>query len=264
MIKNDIYSGIYEILNLENGKRYVGSSKNIYVRFRKHLALLNRNFHPNKHLQGAFIKYGGDSFQLNVLCECDEKELLNKEQYFIDLLRPEYNQSMIAGRIEMNQQTKEKISIKNKGRVMSDEQRKLISKTKTGRKASLETKEKMSIIRKANPRIWTEIQRQEMSKMQKGNQYWLGKKHLQETKDKISKSLKGHVLSDETKNKISKSNKGRKGSKGFSGRKHKPESNLKRKISFQQTIEKRRQAKMLHDWSNDNDGKFNDSYKTSA
>lgn len=43
-----------------------------------------------------------------------------------------------------------------------------------------------------------------------GNQYWLGKKHTEETKKKISAIHKGKILSKETKEKISKTRKARK------------------------------------------------------
>lgn len=42
-----------------------------------------------------------------------------------------------------------------------------------------------------------------------GNKNWLGKKHSEETKLKISKSGKGHLVSEETKINISKAKKGR-------------------------------------------------------
>lgn len=43
-------SGIYSILNLTNGKRYVGSSVNLYGRLNEHLYNLRHNKAHNKHL----------------------------------------------------------------------------------------------------------------------------------------------------------------------------------------------------------------------
>ena len=92
------FSGIYCIMNTVNGKKYIGSSKNIYSRWQKHRTLLRRNTHWDKHLQNAWNKYGEPSFKFIVLCKCLEEELLTKEQEYIDNLAPEYNIMMEAKR----------------------------------------------------------------------------------------------------------------------------------------------------------------------
>lgn len=46
-------SGIYLITNILNGKRYIGSSKNIYNRLHEHIHNLKRNKSHNAHLQSA-------------------------------------------------------------------------------------------------------------------------------------------------------------------------------------------------------------------
>lgn len=76
--------GIYKILNTKNGKFYVGSSKDILDRWRRHCSELRKNTHPNKHLQFAWNKYGESSFELNILEECDVNSLLEREQYYLD------------------------------------------------------------------------------------------------------------------------------------------------------------------------------------
>jgi len=45
---------------------------------------------------------------------------------------------------------------------------------------------------------------------QKGNKIWSGRKHLEETKRKISKAKMGHIVLEETRNKIGKSMRGKK------------------------------------------------------
>lgn len=55
-------SGVYEIRNTLNNKRYIGSSINIYRRWRDHKRMLNLSVHPNKHLQSAWNKYGEKHF----------------------------------------------------------------------------------------------------------------------------------------------------------------------------------------------------------
>lgn len=54
--------GVYLIFNLINGKRYVGSSKDIYNRFYEHIHNLNHQKGHNAHLQNAWNKYGEDNF----------------------------------------------------------------------------------------------------------------------------------------------------------------------------------------------------------
>jgi len=52
-IKLKFKSGIYLIINLENGKRYIGSSKDIYDRLHTHCYNLKNNKGHNAHLQSA-------------------------------------------------------------------------------------------------------------------------------------------------------------------------------------------------------------------
>lgn len=83
--------GIYMLVNLENGKRYVGSSTNIYNRLHEHIHNLNSNKAHNKHLQSSWNKYGQECFMYAILEYCDESVRFEREQYYIDCLEPEYN-----------------------------------------------------------------------------------------------------------------------------------------------------------------------------
>lgn len=83
--------GVYEFFNLENGKRYVGSSVNLYNRLHEHVHNLKSNVSHNKHFQAAWNKYGEDAFIYNVLEYCNESIQFEREQYYIDVIHPEYN-----------------------------------------------------------------------------------------------------------------------------------------------------------------------------
>lgn len=53
---------IYQIRNIENEKRYIGSSINPNKRFEWHRRELNRNCHHSIKLQRAWLKYGEEKF----------------------------------------------------------------------------------------------------------------------------------------------------------------------------------------------------------
>lgn len=58
---------IYWIRNVANGKFYVGSSTQRYVRWRTHKKKLRANTHHCPHLQAAWNKYGEGSFEFSVV-----------------------------------------------------------------------------------------------------------------------------------------------------------------------------------------------------
>jgi hypothetical protein len=77
--------GIYVIENVVNGKKYIGSSIQISTRLSKHRYALNGSYHDNRYLQNSFNKYGLDNFRFDILLLCDESELIEKENYYINL-----------------------------------------------------------------------------------------------------------------------------------------------------------------------------------
>ena len=76
--------GIYQIKNMLNGKVYVGSSNNIRERINFHFRNLIKNKHYNPYLQYAFNKNQKKSFKSSVIEICDEGDLEQKEQYWIN------------------------------------------------------------------------------------------------------------------------------------------------------------------------------------
>lgn len=89
-------SGVYKITNTINGKIYIGSAKNIKTRKKTHLNRLRKGNHDNTHLQNAFSLYGEKYFVFDVIEYCEAKDLLLREQFYIDELNPEYNIRKIA------------------------------------------------------------------------------------------------------------------------------------------------------------------------
>lgn len=82
-------SGVYKITNIETNECYVGSSKNIKMRLAVHKCLSTWKKEPNKKLYIAFQQYGLDKFKFEIVEETTN--LKEREQYWIDLLKPSYN-----------------------------------------------------------------------------------------------------------------------------------------------------------------------------
>ncbi len=220
-------SGIYEIVNQQNGKRYVGSATNLDERKQKHFSRLRNGTHENTYFQQAFNECGEDAFEFHVLEEVSAESLLDVEQERIDGYDFEklYNLSPTAGsrrgtrssaetrakisaaksnpssetRARMSAATtkqmqdpvaRAKVSAANKRRVVSDETRAKMSVAQTGRAVSDKTRAKMS-------------------RAQVGNQYALGCVRSDETRTRMSMAQIGHVVSDETRVKLSAAQKGR-------------------------------------------------------
>ncbi|HTG95793.1 MAG TPA: GIY-YIG nuclease family protein [Pyrinomonadaceae bacterium] len=90
-------SGIYQILNTANGRRYIGSAVSLRRRRYQHFSALTRGLHCNRKLQAAWNRYGADSFTFQILLVCVKEDLLFFEQRCLDRLRPPYNLSPVAG-----------------------------------------------------------------------------------------------------------------------------------------------------------------------
>ena len=92
----------------------------------------------------AIFKYGYCNFRLEILEYCDRDKTLEREQYYIDTLKPEYNLLIKAGSTsgyKHNQETLDKFKL----RVPSRETRANLSKSAKGRVMAEEVKEKTSI-----------------------------------------------------------------------------------------------------------------------
>lgn len=85
------FCGIYMITNYASNKRYIGSSINIGQRLWTHRSELRHNKHPNKHLQNAWNKYGENNFNYTILEKCSTEKRFEREQYYVNTLKPEYN-----------------------------------------------------------------------------------------------------------------------------------------------------------------------------
>ena len=134
--------GIYELRNLTNGRRYVGSSKDIRARFWNHRSMLRGGTHPNKDLLADWSSLGANAFDFCVVAVLEHADLRPTEQRLLDANIRDgiscYNYfqhvtSPTAGR-PLTDKHKEKLSLALTGRALSDETRRGISTTRLGKK----------------------------------------------------------------------------------------------------------------------------------
>lgn len=167
-------SGIYKITNKVNGHRYIGNSSNINTRWVKHISKLKFNKHHSRYLQHAWNKYGADAFEFTIIEQCETKRLIEREQFFLDTMKPEYNISPNASSrlgIKATPETIAKI-------------------TSIVRNRSAETRAKMSASHKS---LMTPEFRAKMSAVRKGKPNGLlGYKHTPESRVKMSEKARGN------------------------------------------------------------------------
>jgi group I intron endonuclease len=93
-------AGVYRWINNNNGKCYVGSSVDLSKRLYRYFSLAHISVgSKNSAICKALVKYGYGGFSFEILEYCDNKETLGlrREQYYLDLLEPEYNILKKAG-----------------------------------------------------------------------------------------------------------------------------------------------------------------------
>lgn len=88
-------SGVYKITNTITGDFYIGSSCNIKQRWATHKSISAQKRQPNVKLYKAMAEFGLDNFKFEVLEET--ADLHNREQYWIEQLKPSYNSKRAKG-----------------------------------------------------------------------------------------------------------------------------------------------------------------------
>lgn len=131
-------SGIYAFINLNKGKRYIGSAINIYRRFLDHIVGRASNI----LLQRAFKKYGMQNFEFVVYAYVtDIKLLIELENQFINYFcfNMLYNLTPAAGYMIGYKHNKEAI-LKMKARFIKQTNHPMFGKTHTNNSKKLISK----------------------------------------------------------------------------------------------------------------------------
>lgn len=125
-----------------NGKSYVGSGVNLTKRLRSYFNIneLNRNSRP---IQDALLKYGYKNFTLEILEYCPKTKLIEREQFYLDLLIPEYNILKYAYSLLGFKHSQESIE-KLKAKIISPEHKEILSSVHKGKLVSEETRNKLA------------------------------------------------------------------------------------------------------------------------
>ncbi len=188
-------SGIYKIENLENGKVYVGSTTALERRWNEHIYNLRKNKHANAHLQSSFNKYGEEKFKYIIIETCDTKQLIEREQYWMDelnVINKGYNICPFADLHLLTDETKEKISKAHLGKHTSieTEWKKGHIPWSTGKKLWSLFKHPKGMLGKKQSKEFCEAQSKRMSGK---NHPLYGIGHTEKTKLKMSNTRKGCI-----------------------------------------------------------------------
>ena len=89
--------GIYKITNTVTGDFYIGSSKDVKIRWLEHKCPSRWKQHPNNPMYLDMKKFGVDKFVFEILAEVEVDKLKETEQQFIEKLKPTYNQMNAKG-----------------------------------------------------------------------------------------------------------------------------------------------------------------------
>ena len=175
-------AAVYRWINKVNGKEYVGSSVNLRRRLSTYFS--HKYLSSNKFIiSKALLKYGYAGFRLEIIEYCLPQNVIQREQYYIDLLKPEYNILKVAGSMlgfKHSESTRERLSNLYTGRKISEQVREKMSESQKGRVHTLEAKAKMRI-----SKIGLKLSEEHKTNLRAAA---LGKKHDESTKLKISGS----------------------------------------------------------------------------
>ena len=97
-------------------------------------------FKSNMIINKALLKYGYSYFILEILEYCEPENVVSREQYYIDLLKPEYNILKTAGSLlgfKHSEVTRNKIAVARLGKIHTIE---TLAKISTANKGKIRSK----------------------------------------------------------------------------------------------------------------------------
>jgi group I intron endonuclease len=187
--------GIYCIENIDDGKKYIGYTRDINHRWYIHKWLLRGNNHTNEYLQYAYNKYGEEKFKFWIIQEMNTDDI-----YILGLMETYW-----IVYYESHRQFGKGYNLTfggdgSIGFIPTEEQRRKSSESRMGSK---------------NFNFGRHFSEEARSNMSKGS---MGKILTDEHKRNIGKAFKGILFSEDHSNKIGNSNRGLKKIKNSSSR----------------------------------------------
>lgn len=182
--------GIYKITS-PTGRKYIGQSVDIYYRWNDYKT---KDSKSQVRLNRSFKKYGVENHKFEVVEECGVNFLSDRERYWQD----HYN--VINGGLNcrltttndktgyFSEESKQKMSLSGKAKVMTEEHKLKISKNNT-----------RPMLGKSHSKESIEL----MKKNRKGKSTRSGYTQSEETRNKIALKATGRKASEETKLKMS-------------------------------------------------------------
>ncbi len=150
-------AGIYLWTHNESGNTYVGSAFDLSNRLKQYFSIYYLERDSSMYICNALKVHGYSAFSLMIVEYIDIQDMtkpeakrliLEREQYFLDLLSPHYNILKFAGSSlghKHSEETKALISQAQKGRILSADTKALMSQARVGKTLPAKTKEKMSL-----------------------------------------------------------------------------------------------------------------------
>jgi group I intron endonuclease len=89
---------IYKISSIRKPDRfYIGSAVDPEKRFMRHLNELRKNKHCNSFLQAHYNSWSENDLLFSIVEDCEVSQLIEREQFWMDLLKPIMNLCKVAG-----------------------------------------------------------------------------------------------------------------------------------------------------------------------
>jgi group I intron endonuclease len=235
---------IYVIENKVNGHAYIGKTKVPEKRWKKHKDAARECNEQSSWIYKAMSKHGIENFEFRIIDEHED------EEYALKVLEPLWIKRMKDAGVHLynmtdggdgipgythSKESRAKISSSNKGRKLTDEQKRHLSEINKGIKPSDEARHKISEANKGKLKpTFTEEHRRKLSVAAKSRGSM-----SEDHKQKIAESLKnsphvGHPIDEETRERIAQK---------LRGQVQSAETKAKRAESMRKYHESRRAAK---------------------
>lgn len=196
----DKICGIYKITS-PSKKIYIGQSMDC-LRRKNDYSRLNSKWQPK--LYQSILKYGWINHTFEIIHICEYSQLNTLEIYYIGLFRSfdsffGLNLKEGGGKGKYSEESKKRMAFSQTGKKCTEETKKKMSLAQTGRKHSPETILKCRLS-KIGHSVSIET-REKLANANRGNKYSIGRKLSEEAKTKISKIHKGKIYKGSEKQK---------------------------------------------------------------